>query len=379
MGVHLEYGIGPDGRPVFASSMVGVDPRDRPRVTCPECDDAVTFKAGDRAIITPHVSHRGGAHCAATAPETAAHFNAKMAMVRALAGGGRLRLNWQCRVGHGVGGEWRVSSWHRVVPEFKVATRRPDVALLGEDGAAIGAVEILHSHRVDRAKAADFAERGLPWVEFRAEDVLAWDGRSTLTLTAADRETLTALARSCEPCRPVVMTPEEIAERAEYAALMRAAVARPRPDLNIAVGHAGKQASDKIVVAATVCARGAAIHTATVALSYISISVARKPHAVLLALRLLASSPRCRPATIWTAGDHEGVCSTSLPSRLWPLRFVTAPDVREEIDALMAKTGSLVVAAAPRSKMRPWADAATNHAETLIVSRPPGILPTNRL
>jgi hypothetical protein len=58
---------------------------------------------------------------------------------------------------------------------------------------------------------------------------------------------------------------------------------------------------------------------------------------------------------------------------------MTAPDVREEIDALMAKTGSLVVTAAPWSKMRPWVDAATNHARALSVSRPPGILPTNRL
>lgn len=200
MGAHLEYGIGPDGRPVFASSMVGVDPRDRPRVTCPECDDVVTFKAGERAVVTPHVAHRSGAACAATAPETAAHFNAKMILARALGQRGAVRLRSRCSAGHAVEADWHVPAWERAVPEFKVDTRRPDVALFGEGGAVVGAVEVLHSHRVDRAKAADFAASALPWVEFRADDVLAWDGRSALPVEAADRETRRELAKACWAC-----------------------------------------------------------------------------------------------------------------------------------------------------------------------------------
>ena len=37
MAASLEWGIGPTGALVFASSMVGVDPRDRPRAPCPAC------------------------------------------------------------------------------------------------------------------------------------------------------------------------------------------------------------------------------------------------------------------------------------------------------------------------------------------------------
>ena len=172
MPASLEWGIGPTGALVFASSMVGVDPRDRPRVTCPECDDVVTFKAGERGIITPHVAHRNGAACAATNPETAAHFNAKMRLARVLGPRGVLRLRARCDFGHAVEADWHVPAWQRAEPEFRVDTRRPDVALFDDGDAVVGAVEVLHSHRVDRAKAADFAASGVPWVEIRAERVL---------------------------------------------------------------------------------------------------------------------------------------------------------------------------------------------------------------
>lgn len=137
--VRLAWALDGRGDVVFASSMVGVDPRDRPRVTCPECDDVVTLKAGERGIVSPHVAHRSGAACAATAPETAAHLNAKMRLVRELSARGALRLRSECRMGHHVAGDWHAPAWARAVPELKVDARRPDVALLDEGGAVVGA------------------------------------------------------------------------------------------------------------------------------------------------------------------------------------------------------------------------------------------------
>jgi len=233
--VMLESGIGPLGELVSASSMVGVDPRDRPWVRCPECDDLLTFKAGERGIVTPHVAHRSGSACAATNPETAAHFNAKMLLTRVLNTSGTLRLRTKCyRFGHHVEADWHVPAWQRAEAEFRVETRRPDVAVFGEGDAVVGAVEVLHTHRVDRRKASDYAASGLPWVEFRAEHVLAWDGKGALPVEAADRETLRELARSCAGCReadrprPPPLSPEEITEQVrKFRAALETLKARP--------------------------------------------------------------------------------------------------------------------------------------------------------
>lgn len=115
MAASLEWGIGPTGALVFASSMVGVDPRDRPRVTCPECDDVVTFKAGERGIVTPHVAHRSGSACAATNPETAEHMNAKLQLARALGQRGTLRLRMRCANGHAVEADVWGIGWDEVL------------------------------------------------------------------------------------------------------------------------------------------------------------------------------------------------------------------------------------------------------------------------
>lgn len=312
MPASLEWGVGPTGALVFASSMVGVDPRDRPRVTCPECDDVVTFKAGDRGLVTPHVAHRSGSACAATNPETAAHFNAKMLLARVLGPRGTLRLRVRCDFGHTVEADWCAPAWQRAEAEFRVDTRRPDVAVFGEGDAVVGAVEVLHTHRVDRRKASDYAASGVPWVEFRAEHVLAWDGKGALPVEAADVGTLRELLKTCAGCRamyhpPTGQTPaediagqarrfratlekmriekererlaslpplpslteeEKAARRAYYAqhSERMAEVARrerdgDRPRLNVVVAHA---IADDYVAVAAVVARSGAVPSAKV-------------------------------------------------------------------------------------------------------------------
>ena len=327
--VMLESGIGPLGELVFASSMVGVDPRDRPRVRCPECDDLLTFKAGERGIVTPHVAHRSGSACAATNPETAAHFNAKMLLTRVLNTSGTLRLRTKCyRAGHHVEADWHVPAWQRAEAEFRVDTRRPDVAVFGEGDAVVGAVEVLHTHRVDRRKASDYAAGGLPWVEFRAEHVLAWDGKGALPVEAADRETLRELVRSCAGCheadrpRPPPLSPEEIAEqarkfraaletlkvrhrvtpeaeaanrremerRAKYDALDRRAKAGATPSLNVVV--AARVVGDRAALGVVCCRAGAVPVVEVVALPPPAKDDAAVMMAADMAMRLVEEKAR---------------------------------------------------------------------------------------
>jgi len=362
--VRLAWALDGRGDVVFASSMVGVDPRDRPRVTCPECDDVVTLKAGERGIVSPHVAHRSGAACAATAPETAAHLNAKMRLVRELSARGALRLRSECRMGHHVAGDWHAPAWARAVPELKVDARRPDVALLDEGGAVVGAVEVLHSHRVDRAKALDLAASGVPWVEFRAEDVLAWDGSSPLAFVNCDRETRRQLARGCRACpKPAVFSAEEIAAREAYAAWYDEARKRPLPELNIAAAHASWRRQNGVyvsAVAAKVCAPDAKVRVAFASDNVVTLALGFS--ASLHALRLLASSPKARPAAIWIAGESEGIDSLSAPPGLWSLSRKLLGDAMDEFVELLAKTGSVIVRASRRSLHRHAVDCAERRA-----------------
>ncbi len=368
--VMLESGIGPLGELVFASSMVGVDPRDRPRVRCPECDDLLTFKAGERGIVTPHVAHRSGSACAATNPETAAHFNAKMLLTRVLTTRGTLRLRTKCyRFGHHVEDDWHVPAWQRAEAEFRVETRRPDVAVFGEGDAVVGAVEVLHTHRVDRRKASDYAASGLPWVEFRAEHVLAWDGNGALPVEAADAETLRELNRSCARCpKPApAEAPEVIAARRalilEANALRAEIAARPLPSLNIVAASAGGLGF--VVTAARVVAPKADVRIGEVRRDG---WISREPEGILFALRLLAASPKVRPAVIWCASEMA-VDYANLPPRLCHGSVGTTPETMEEIARLMAQTGSIAKHAPPGTPFGVYVEGARYHAEREHMSR----------
>lgn len=385
MAASLEWGIGPTGALVFASSMVGVDPRDRPRVTCPECDDVVTFKAGERGIVTPHVAHRSGSACAATNPETAEHMNAKLQLARALGQRGTLRLRVRCDFGHAVEADWCAPAWQRAVPEFMLpdvgaAGRRPDVVLFGEGDAVVGAVEVLHTHRVDRAKAADLAAGGVPWVEVRAADVLAWDGDAALPVEASDRETRRALTRTCRHCAPSrapLPTPEEsaaidakvrrivadIAEKKrvqEAAARAASEAARREVDTAWAIqvsirrrAQAGQlprlrvvfsqlKSGDTLIVAARCLIDGASMNVAVVKCE----SSAGTEECWWSALRHvvgLVESRAKRPATLLASMPRVAAANLPLPSA--EADAPLAPLKRLVIEAV-ARTGCVVIGAA---------------------------------
>lgn len=181
-----------------AQEFVGTQPADRPRGVCPCCNEAVLWKCGE--IKAPHVAHAPGSACAATNPETAAHLNAKAHVaatvkqcVPIVAPCGK--CNAQVRIA------WNISAVDRAEVEYRVGSRRPDVVLFGgADDSEIGAVEVYHSHRVDRAKALDLEAYGLRWIEVRAAVATAWDGVAPLVVDNCDASTREELTESCAYC-----------------------------------------------------------------------------------------------------------------------------------------------------------------------------------
>jgi hypothetical protein len=187
-----------DGVIFHAAQFVGVDPSDRPEGRCQCCEEAIVWKAGD--VVLPHVAHRANSTCAATNPETAEHMNAKAKIAHALTCENVLTIASKCSAGHPGEMPWAVAPWAYVQPEYRLGTRRPDVALLDASRDGLAAIEVLHTHAVDKVKAADFAAAGLPWVEVLSSVALEWDEKSPLSIVAADAVTRAGFDAACRPC-----------------------------------------------------------------------------------------------------------------------------------------------------------------------------------
>lgn len=229
MTATLEWAIGPDGQPRCASWFVGIEPRERPSMTCP-CVGAdgsrheVIAKAGESGKVTPHFAHTPDSSCAATNPETAEHYNAKMRVASVLSDADGLWIAARCKSGHRVECLWSVHSWASVAPEFAVGTRRPDVALLNAGRECIGAIEVLHTHAVDGRKARDLAASGLRWIEVRSVVALEWRTERPLHIAQCDNETANDITAACDECARMtqeqpsttgpLLTPSELAAQA---------------------------------------------------------------------------------------------------------------------------------------------------------------------
>ena len=166
-----------DGRPRCVSDFATLPPRRRPRATCPECGRELTLKLG--RIRRHHAAHAPNDICAATYPETALHIDTKLYLAAqlqsVLANDPTLVIRQRCE-GTPVEScdaareERWVKDWDEVVIEAGLAAPgrlRPDI-LLKKKGVAIGAIEVLVSHRVPDEKAAALERAGLPWIEVRA-------------------------------------------------------------------------------------------------------------------------------------------------------------------------------------------------------------------
>ena len=187
-----------DGVIFHATQFVGVDPSDRPEGRCQCCEEAIVWKAGD--VVIPHVAHRANSTCPSTNPETAEHMNAKAKIAHALTSENALTIAGACSSGHPVAMRWDVAPWAHVQPEYRLGTRRPDVALLTDSRDGIAAIEVLHTHAVDKAKASDFAAAGLPWIEVHSSVALGWDEKSPLQIVAADAVTRKGFDAECGVC-----------------------------------------------------------------------------------------------------------------------------------------------------------------------------------
>lgn len=190
-----------NGTKVFASSMVGVHPDDRPKALCHECGKGVHWKAGKE--VTPHLAHEPDSLCALTNPETAAHQEAKSALQEALLTRSTLVITHECQVCRWktITREW-MSGWSDVLMEFRVNSRRPDVVMVDGNVDAIAAIEVKHSHAVDEKKAADLAASGVPWIEVGSAAARAWakDTSKPIPVLNADRATIEASSAACETC-----------------------------------------------------------------------------------------------------------------------------------------------------------------------------------
>ena len=179
-----------DGERVEAMRFVDVPPKKRPVGHCPCCNERIEWKAGKRWREhngpTPHVSHLPKSTCPTlTSGESAEHFNAKFDLADKLTGVQELKATWFCacacfRKGVVAQGWASVTVEHR----SQQTTRVPDVALLNGDGSILLAIEIVHTHAVDDAKAADYAAADIPWIEVSVSDVVQWQPTSTWALKA---------------------------------------------------------------------------------------------------------------------------------------------------------------------------------------------------
>jgi hypothetical protein len=164
-----------DGKLVAAATMRGVALADRPPMQCPFCLEWCDWVAGRE--VTPHIRHRSGSECSnGGGPESEAHLRGKQRIVEVLRQQHRIEII-VCTL-HQIKAQWIVPSWVIADDEVRHSSGRvPDVALINDQGEIVAAIEVYHSHRVDDAKAASYAQSGIQWIEVTATTALAWAGQ----------------------------------------------------------------------------------------------------------------------------------------------------------------------------------------------------------
>jgi hypothetical protein len=162
-----------EGLDVHVSEFEGVLPKDRPEVSCPECNGALTLRLGSERAW--HAAHQTQRFCWMSNPETALHHNTKMYLAEQLRRVHALDIVEHCGSSERLRAldcqrrrirPW-LTGWDTVAVERRVNDRRPDIVLL-QDGRPIAAIEVWVSHRVEPEKRHMYAEWRLPWIEVDA-------------------------------------------------------------------------------------------------------------------------------------------------------------------------------------------------------------------
>lgn len=203
-GVCLAWAL-VNGEQVHAETMRGVPHSQRPRAVCPCCSEQVVWKAGD--VVTPHVAHAAGSTCAATNPETAAHWNAKFHVASLMRSrdernGMQVRVKCNAYLHAEYVQHWPsdVPDWVQSQVERTVGNRRPDVALIDDMNGVIAAIEIKHAHAIDDTKIADYKRLDIPWIEIDAQTAAAWDGEQPISVLRVDEKHKKRWLAECPVC-----------------------------------------------------------------------------------------------------------------------------------------------------------------------------------
>lgn len=178
-----------DGEPRNVSDFADLAPRDRPQAFCPVCAGPVVLKLGK--VRVHHCAHPPNSDCAATQPETIIHLNSKLHIYRQLQQANKLTVIEECTDGRHITPNTRLflldrepklscqktrkhiwlQDWDRIEVEYRVGSRRPDIALLS-NGKVVGAIEVFVSHAVDDEKAEHLKALNIPWLEVIGQESL---------------------------------------------------------------------------------------------------------------------------------------------------------------------------------------------------------------
>lgn len=173
-----------DGKLHNVSEYAKLKPNNRPLAQCPVCNLNVILKLGEKR--THHYAHLSDVICASTQPETAQHLNAKYYLYSQLSIIHSVLIEKKCSKLCGtVTYEPWLQDWDEVIVEHSLGSYRPDITLLSK-GQAIGAIEVLVSHKVTGEKERYFIESGISCIEVFATQVFdeerdkKWDPKSPL-------------------------------------------------------------------------------------------------------------------------------------------------------------------------------------------------------
>ena len=170
------------------SEFAELEPRQRPKPTCPVCSRTVVLRLGE--VRAHHAAHRKGAICRTTNPEYALYFNSKVHIGKALEGASKLSVGVKCRNKHCFrrrSVDW-VADWDRVMIETEAGSTKPDVTLYRGD-SAVASIDVAVSRTLDVDKGAARKLHPIPWVVVRTSKnlyrrVLAWTPASVLEVEA---------------------------------------------------------------------------------------------------------------------------------------------------------------------------------------------------
>lgn len=121
---------------------------------CPSCKVEMVFRIGEK--VRPHFAHKNlSHHCS---PKTVLHFGLKRPLVerisRALDAGDRLTIESDCEACDGSHKGSLLKRATHVQEEYNLGACRPDIGLLGNQGNAVAAIEIVVKYSPDQSTIA---------------------------------------------------------------------------------------------------------------------------------------------------------------------------------------------------------------------------------